>query len=87
MGYLHQVCCNLFDKTAFVYEKPVKWTGYNKEPVKCAGFVLLVVLSVRDKTAKNTTFEMFLPIIKSESCDQRNFVKTGELDIMENWQT
>jgi 3-methyladenine DNA glycosylase AlkD len=35
----------------------------------------MAALSVHDKSVKDKTFVVFLPIIKRESCDDRNFVK------------
>lgn len=70
-----QICSNLFDKTAFAYDKAIEWTSRKEEFVKRAGFVLMASLSVHDKNAKNKTFERFLPIIKRETDDERNFVK------------
>lgn len=70
-----QCCNNLFDKTKFAYQKAVEWTKRNEEFVKRAGFVLMTQLAVHDKKAKDTEFLNFLPIIKKESTDNRNFVK------------
>ncbi len=70
-----QVCSSLFDKTEFAWEKAVEWTKREEEFVKRAGFVLMACLSVHDKKAKDEDFEKFLPIIKRESKDERNFVR------------
>jgi len=70
-----QVCSNLFDKTRFARRKAVEWSGRSEEFVKRAGFVLMVVLSVHDKKAKDEVFLSFLPIIKRQSTDDRNFVR------------
>ncbi|MFA5794282.1 MAG: DNA alkylation repair protein [Candidatus Brocadiia bacterium] len=70
-----QVCSNLFDKTGFAYAKAVQWTGRKEEFVRRAGFVLMAALSVHDKTASDSRFLRFLPIIKKYSTDERNFVK------------
>ncbi len=70
-----QCCSNLFDKTEFAYQKAVKWSKKDEEFVKRAGFVLMAVLAVHDKKAKDEEFLKFLSIIKRESTDGRNFVK------------
>ncbi len=70
-----QCCSNLFDKTVFAYQKAVEWSKRDQEFVKRAGFVLMAVLAVHDKKAKDDEFLKFLPIIKRESADDRNFVK------------
>ena len=69
-------CCgNLFDKTAFAYQKAVEWSSREEEYVKRAGFVMMATLAVHDKKAKDDQFLKFLPIIKRESTDNRNFVR------------
>lgn len=69
-------CCgNLFDKTGFAYRKAVEWSRRKQEFVKRAGFSLMAALAVHDKGARDAKFLMFLPIIRRESVDERNFVK------------
>jgi len=70
-----QCCMNLFEKTKFAYQKAVEWSSNDEEFVKRAGFVLMARLAVSDKKADDGQFEIFLPIIKRESSDNRNFVK------------
>lgn len=70
-----QVCSNLFDKTDFAYQKAHEWSGRKEEFVKRAGFVLMATLAVHDKRASDKEFLKFLPIIKREAVDDRNFVK------------
>jgi 3-methyladenine DNA glycosylase AlkD len=70
-----QVCSNLFDKTDFAYQKTVEWSNRKEEFVKRAGFVLMAALAVHDKKANDKEFLKFLPIIKREAADDRNFVK------------
>lgn len=70
-----QVCLNLFEDTRFAWQKCVEWSAREEEFVKRAGFVLMARLAVSDKNAKDEQFETFLPIIKRESSDNRNFVK------------
>lgn len=70
-----QCCLNLFDKTKFAYEKAFEWSTRNEEFIKRAGFALIAVLAVHDKKADDSKFVNFLPLIVSESADERNFVK------------
>ncbi len=70
-----QVCSNLFDKTDFAYRKAVEWSNREEEFVKRAGFVLMAALAVHDKRVRDKEFLRFLPIIKREAVDDRNFVK------------
>jgi len=70
-----QCCSNLFDKTEFAYQKAFEWSERNEEFVKRAGFVLMATLAVHDKKATDEELLKFLPLIKRESTDDRNFVK------------
>jgi 3-methyladenine DNA glycosylase AlkD len=74
-GVCDQVCSNLFDKTSFTYQKAIEWSDRKEEFIKRAGFVLMAVLAVHDKKANNDTFLNFLPLIKREAVDDRNFVR------------
>lgn len=70
-----QVCMNLFVKTRFAYKKAEEWGFRKEEFVKRAAFALMASLAVHDKKAKDEAFLKFLPIIKRESLDERNFVR------------
>jgi 3-methyladenine DNA glycosylase AlkD len=71
-------CCSyLFDKTPFAWAKAVEWSGREEEFVKRAGFVLMAVLAVHNKTAADIRYERFFRLIERESTDERNFVKKG----------
>ncbi len=70
-----QVCMNLFEDTPFASKKAVAWSKRKEEFIKRAGFVMMARLAVSDKKADDKQFEKFLPIIKRESNDERNFVK------------
>ena len=70
------VCCgHLFDRTAAAYQKAREWSEREEEFVKRAGFALMAALSVHDKKASDEAMAEFLPIIKREATDERNFVK------------
>ncbi len=74
-GVCDQCCGNLFDKTGFASRKATEWSERDGEFVKRAGFVLMATLAVHDKKSKDEKFMEFLPIIKRESADDRNFVR------------
>jgi 3-methyladenine DNA glycosylase AlkD len=68
-------CGNLFDKTAFAYDKVVDWSEREEEYVKRAAFSLMAYLAVHDKKTPDEPFVDFLSVIKRQSSDDRNFVK------------
>jgi 3-methyladenine DNA glycosylase AlkD len=70
-----QCCGNLFDKTKFAFKKAVEWSGRNGEFIKRAGFAIMAWSAFHNKHADDRVFESFLPIIKREAKDDRNFVK------------
>jgi 3-methyladenine DNA glycosylase AlkD len=70
-----QACSNLFDKTMYAYKKAFEWGERKEEFVKRAGFVLMACLAVHDKKADDAKMLQFLPVIKRESKDERNFVR------------
>jgi len=70
-----QCCSNLFDKTELAHGKAVEWAAREEEFVKRAGFALMAALAVHDKRAPDEAFLAFLPAIKRESVDGRNYVK------------
>jgi len=69
------VCGNLFDKTAFAWQKAVEFTKRKEEFVKRTGFALMACIAVHDKKAQDKDFIKLLPIIKREATDERNFVR------------
>ena len=68
-------CLYLFRKTSYAHRKAVEWSRRGEEFVKRAAFSMMAVLAVHDKSAGDEKFLKFLPIIKRESTDERNFVK------------
>lgn len=70
-----QCCSNLFDKTEFGHRKAVEWSKRSEEFVKRAGFTLMACLAVHDKEADNAAFLKFMPVIRREAIDDRNFVR------------
>lgn len=70
-----QVCGNLFDRTPFALQKAHQWSARKSEFVKRAGFVLIAALAVHAKGLTDNAFLDFLPLIRREATDDRNFVR------------
>ncbi len=70
-----QACLILFDKTPFAPAKAVEWAARPEEFIKRAGFALMAGLAWHDKSAPDSLFLEFLPIIAREATDRRNYVK------------
>jgi len=70
-----QVCFHLFDRTPYAVPKANAWSARPEEFVKRAGFALMASLAVHDKKAPDDLFLGFLPVIRREAGDRRNFVK------------
>ena len=68
-------CIHLFRKTAFAWDRAVRWSGRRQEFVKRAGFALMATLAVHDKKAGDEAFLALLPILEREARDPRHFVK------------
>jgi 3-methyladenine DNA glycosylase AlkD len=68
-------CLNLFRHTPFAYQKCREWSQRQEEFVKRAAFALMACLAVSDKAASDRAFLEFLPLIKREAGDERNYVK------------
>jgi 3-methyladenine DNA glycosylase AlkD len=68
-------CCCLFDRTAFAVDKAHAWSRRRAEFVKRCGFVLMAGMAVHWKEAPDSVFLGFLPVIRREAWDDRNFVK------------
>jgi 3-methyladenine DNA glycosylase AlkD len=73
---LCDACCgHLFDRTPFAVRKVFSWSRRKGEYQKRAGFVLMAWLAVHDQHAPDRLFLSFLPVIRREAGDGRNFVK------------
>jgi 3-methyladenine DNA glycosylase AlkD len=70
-----QLCGNLLWRRPFAVTKAVEWSERDAEFVKRAGFALMASLAVHDEALPDGTFERFLPVIRREATDDRNFVK------------
>lgn len=70
-----QLCGNLFDRTAFVFDKALAWSRREEEFVKRAGFALMASSAVHRRDLPDARFEVFLPAISAQATDDRNYVK------------
>lgn len=75
-----QVSMNLFDCTSIAFKKAMEWTSRKEEFEKRAGFALMAALANHDRKNKlalrhDRELKKFLPIIKREACDERNYVR------------
>jgi 3-methyladenine DNA glycosylase AlkD len=68
-------CYGLFDRTPFAWEKARQWSGRRPEYVKRGAFAIIAALAVHDRHAPDERFLEFLPIVRREAGDDRNFVK------------
>jgi 3-methyladenine DNA glycosylase AlkD len=69
-----QLCGNLLDRTPFAVAKALEWSRRQPEFEKRAAFALMASLAMKDG-APERTLERFLPVIRREATDDRNFVK------------
>jgi 3-methyladenine DNA glycosylase AlkD len=70
-----QACNNLFRRTPFAHSKAAAWAARDEEFVKRAGFAMMAVLAVHDRSSGDTVFQEYLDLVERESSDGRNFVK------------
>jgi 3-methyladenine DNA glycosylase AlkD len=68
-------CCDLFDRTPFVWQKIPKWAADKREFVRRAAFSTLAGAAVHDKGAPDQRFLDGLALIERYAFDQRNFVR------------
>jgi 3-methyladenine DNA glycosylase AlkD len=68
-------CHNLFRYTPKAFAKAAQWARAKPEFVRRAGFSLMAGLAVKAKTATDSQFEAFLPLIARAAGDDRNMVK------------
>lgn len=70
-----QVCGEVFAYTPFAIEEAGRWTTQRAEFLKRAGLVLMARMAVRRKDLPDEVFLEFLPVIRREATDDRNFVR------------
>lgn len=67
--------CDLFVKTPHAYDKVRAWSSHKREYVKRAAFTMIAYLTYRAKTTRDSDILQFLPVIRREAGDERNYVK------------
>ncbi len=70
-----QACTNAFVKSPLAWAAIPRWATREAEFEKRAGFTLLAVAAVHQKTRSDTDFLACLPLIEDAAGDERNFVK------------
>jgi len=68
-------CCDLFDRTPFVWQKIPIWAKNKNEFVRRAAFSTLAGAAVHDKAASDQHFLDGLVLIEKYAFDERNFVR------------
>lgn len=68
-------CCDLFDRTPYVWQKIPKWAAGKREFVRRAAFSTLAGAAVHLKTAPDRHFIEGLGLIERYAFDDRNFVR------------
>ena len=74
-GLTDALCFGLFDRAPFAGEKAHTWTKRKAEFVKRSGFALMAGMAVHRKELPDAIFLCFLPVIRREAGDERNFVR------------
>ncbi len=70
-----ETCMNLFVFADPAYKKCFIWSKRSKEFEKRAGFALMAIFAFKNKNLTDRYFIKFLPVIKREAKDGRNFVR------------
>ena len=65
----------LFDRTELAEKKALAWSARRPEFIKRTGFALMAGMAVHRKELPDEIFLGFLPVIRREASDERNFVK------------
>lgn len=74
-GLTDALCFGLFDRTPFAEGKAHAWSKRKAEFVKRSGFALMAGMAVHRKELPDETLLRFLPVIRREAADERNFVR------------
>ncbi|MFT7776183.1 DNA alkylation repair protein [Roseateles sp.] len=70
-----QACLNAFVKSPLAWDAIMRWAAREPEFEKRAGFALLAVVAVHQKTRPDADFLARLPLIEAAAGDDRNFVR------------
>jgi 3-methyladenine DNA glycosylase AlkD len=65
----------LFDRTPFAFDIAVELSSRRAEFEKRLGFSMMAGMAVHRKELADDVFLRMLPVIRRESCDDRNFVR------------
>ena len=65
----------VFDRTPFAADQAVRWSWRRSEFVKRAGFSVMAGMATHRKELPDEVFLGFLPVIRREAVDERNFVR------------
>ena len=76
-GTTDTACFALFDRSPLAWKVVTPWVRQRGEFQKRAGFVMMACLAAHDKTARDSAFLKFFPMIERGASDDRNFVKKG----------
>jgi 3-methyladenine DNA glycosylase AlkD len=68
-------CCDLFDRTPFVWQKIPRWAANKHEYVRRAAFSTLACAAVHLKSAEDQRFLDGLILVEKYAFDDRNFVR------------
>jgi 3-methyladenine DNA glycosylase AlkD len=69
------LCGNLFDRTAFAFDKAAAWSDREREFEKRAGFAMMATAAVHRTDASDARFEAFLSLIEAQATDDRPYVR------------
>ncbi|MCD4761296.1 DNA alkylation repair protein [bacterium] len=70
-----ETCLNLWYALPISYKKAKVWTSRRPEFERRAGFALMAILALKEKTGADKKFIDFFPHIRKYATDERNFVK------------
>lgn len=70
-----QVCMNLFEKTPLSRKKIRLWAARQEEYVRRAAFALIACIAWHDRSAPDSIFIGFFPVLKRGAMDERNYVR------------
>jgi 3-methyladenine DNA glycosylase AlkD len=70
-----QACLNAFVRSPLAWDAIPRWAAREAEFEKRAGFALLAIAAVHQKTRPDSDFLACLPLIEAAAGDDRNFVK------------
>ena len=70
-----QTCMNLFEKSPLAWKKIAEWSQRPEEFVKRTAYGLLACLAWHSKTATDTQFTQFFPVIAHGAQDERSSIK------------